>query len=484
MRTFFYSSLVFLSLLFSTESLGAQNLGDSLTQIIDTTTVKPAIWAVDIRDENGARIWSMNEGMLLRPASNMKLISTASILHHLGPNYHLTTRLYGLGRQYGDVWSGDLILVGGGDPSIDKHFFPDNPLAVFQKMAEDLKKKGIKRIMGSLIGNDSRYDREVYPKSWNWNDLSFYYAPQLGALSFNSNCVNLIVKADGEIGGTPKIEWFPFNTDYVSFTNLQKIAMANTDYDEYYKRMPGNNNIRLASSLPLGYVEKEDLTVDEPTLFTIDTFRRVLQKEGISFQGTIAMEHNQRNWKNAQYSLLSQHKSPSIAELVIHINKESDNFYTEMMVKEMGYFFSGTKGTTENGLSAIRSFLAEAKVDTNLVVHSDGSGLSANNLVTAESIANLLSYMRANSNFNLYLKSLPIAGVDGTLGYRMKGSPLKGKVHAKTGYISSARALSGYIETKSGRLLTFSFIANNFAEKVSRVDRIHEALLEKIYESY
>lgn len=481
-----YCYLIVLFLVHCTfnKSVYAQDIQSKLLHVIDTTTVKPSIWAIDLKDEKGQQIWSYNEDLLLRPASNMKLLSTAAFLHYLGADYTLKTRLYGVGKQYGDVWSGDLILVGGGDPSIDKHFFEDNPLHVFEEMAQNLKNRGITRIMGSIIGNDSRFDREVYPKSWNWDDLSFYYAPQVGALSFNSNCVNLMVEAKGLVGSTPTLSWFPFNTDYVSFTNLQIITEKGTEYDEYYQRMPGNNNIRLASSLPQGYIEKEDLTIDEPALFTMDSFRRVLQKEGISFEGTIAMEHNERDFSSSKYTLLAEHESPPLSELISHINKKSDNFYTEMMLKELGYVFTTKKGTTENGLKAMRAYLAEAKIDTNKVLHNDGSGLSANNLISARTISTILDKQRKSPSFEVFLNSLPIAGIDGTLGYRMKNSPLKSRVFAKTGYISSARGLSGYIKTKSGRLLTFSLLANNFAEKVSRVDRIHEAMLLEIYQNF
>lgn len=464
--------------------LSPNSFASKVHAIIDTSAVNPAFWALTVRDEDGSIIWSLNKELLMRPASNMKLLTTATILHYLGEDYTLKTKLYGVGRQIGDVWSGDIILVGGGDPSIDKHFYPDDPLTVFKDMAAALKAKGIKRIMGTLIGNDSHFDREAYPRSWDWNDLSFYYAPQLSALSFNSNCVNLIVDAKGEIGSTPSISWFPYNTDYISFVNLQKITEENTEYDEYYKRMPGSNTVRLASTLPVGYIEKEDLTVDEPALFTIDTFKRLLKEEGITIEGGIAMEHNARNYNNGNYIQFAEHQSPTTKQLIKHINKDSDNFYTEMMLKQIGSEVIGGQGTTEKGLMAMRTFLSAVGIDTNLVVHSDGSGLSGKGLISTESVSILLNYMRSNSHFDAYFSSLPVAGVDGTLKYRFRNDETLGKVYAKTGYIGGARALSGYIDCKSGKRLTFSMMTNNFAGPVSQVDRVHEAFLAELYKLY
>lgn len=462
----------------------SNHIGEKITSIIDTSSVNPAFWAITLRDEAGKIIWSKNKALLMRPASNMKLLTTATLLHYLGEDYTIKTKLYAMGRQIGDVWSGDLLLVGGGDPSIDKHFFPDDPLTVYKQMAIALKNKGIRRVMGSLIANDSHFDREVYPKSWDWNDLSFYYAPQLSALSFNSNCVNLTVDANGNVGDTPSISWFPYNTDYISFVNLQKITPADKAYDEYYKRMPGSNTIRLASTLPVGYIEKEDLTVDEPALFAIDTFKRLLIEEGISIEGGVAMEHNTRNYENGNYRLIAEHTSPKLRELVYHINKESDNFYTEMMLKEVGSQVLGGQGTTVKGLQAMRTFLSEVGIDTNLVVHSDGSGLSGRGLISTESVSLLLDYMRANDTFETYFRSLPVAGVDGTLKYRFRKNDTFAKVYAKTGYIGGARALSGYIDCKSGKRLTFSMMTNNFAGPVSQVDRVHEAFLDELYNLY
>lgn len=468
----------------STASVESAEIADSFTSIIDTSSVNPAFWALTIRDEAGDIIWSLNKELLMRPASNMKLLTTATILNYLGEDYTLKTSLYGLGRQIGDVWSGDLILVGGGDPSIDKHFFPEDPLSVYKNMAAALKEKGIKRVMGSIVGNDSHFDREVYPRSWDWNDLSFYYAPQLSALSFNSNCINLTVDANGKVGGTPTLSWFPYNTDYISFVNLQKITELGTEYEEYYKRMPGSNTVRLASTMPVGYIEKEDLTVDEPALFAIDTFKRLLNEQGIAVEGGIAMEHTTRNFENGNYHLIARHTSPTMKELVEHINKASDNFYTEMMLKEVGSVVLGGQGTTKKGLQAMRTFLAEVGVDTNLVVHSDGSGLSGRGLISTESVSLLLDYMRSSDKFDAYFASLPVAGVDGTLKYRFRKNDTYAKVHAKTGYIGGARALSGYVDCKSGRRLTFSMMTNNFAGPVSDVDRVHEAFLDILYNKF
>lgn len=458
-------------------------LRTQITKLIEQNEANPAIWAVIVRAENGQVVYQHQADLPMRPASNMKLITTAAFLDFYSPEDRITTYLYGLGRQVGSRWVGDLILVGSGDPSMDRNFFEHNPFQPFKNMANALQKRGITQITGSLIANDSFFDREPYPKSWEWDDLSFYYAPQIGALSFNSNCVELKVVAGQKPGETPTISWFPFNTPYVSFTNLQKVGQPGSKYEEYYRRMPGNNNIVLGSVLPPNYVEEEDLTVDEPALYTVDTFKRLLEREGIKVQGTAAVEHQSRDFSDQRYTVLASHESVELGDMIHQINKESDNFYTEMLLKRAAALEFKRAGSTENGLKIVRSYLAKQGLDTLQIVQSDGSGLSSKNLISVRAVSEVLLKMNIHPYKELYQNSLAIAGVDGTLDYRFHGHPAQGEIFAKTGYIGGARALSGYMTSSKGQKFVFSFITNNFTTKVREVDKVHEKILELLYTS-
>lgn len=477
-------TLFYACTLFGQSVPSKQDIPEAIRNLIVDNEANPAIWSINVWNSEGEEVFSFQPNLLMRPASNMKLVSSAAIMDYFGAESVIKTPLYGFGQQEGSIWKGDLIIRGMGDPSMDRHFYEEDPLEVLQNWVEALKKTGIRKVEGSIIGNDAYFDQEPYPSSWEWYDLSFYYAPQISALSFNGNCVELEVRAEGRVGELPTIDWYPFRTNYISFTNLQRITPKGSEYDEYYRRLPGSNNIVLRSTLPQGYLEQEELTVDEPTLFTADTFKKLLIQEGIEVSGPIAMEHNPRNFASSQYSLIAEHQSPTMAEMLIHLNKESDNFYSEMLLKRMGADFKGEAGSTGNGVSAVRQFLAEAQIDTNLVLQYDASGLSNQNLISPRAITKLLFYMNQHPDGKAWKKGLPIAGVDGTLDYRFKNHPAYAKIQAKTGYISGARAISGYLQTSAGEELIFSMITNNFASKVRKVDEIHEQILAWLFQAY
>src|SRR5699024_8415591 len=212
----------------------AQNgtLSPEIIQIIDDSRAYDAFWSVIVRDSTGKILTGHNFDKIVRPASNLKLLTTATALDELGPNFRYSTKMYGLGSQSGDTWHGNIIIRGSGDPSISGTFYNDDRFHVFEKFYQSLDSLGIGNVRGSLIGNDSYFDQKAYPKGWSWDDLSFYYGVEVSALSFNDNAVDLRVFADNGIGEKPRIEWFPFDTDYVNFVNEQVITPGYSEYDE------------------------------------------------------------------------------------------------------------------------------------------------------------------------------------------------------------------------------------------------------------
>ena len=459
--------------------------GYQIDQLVTSGEAAHTFWSIHVVDSSGEPLYALNADKLIRPASNLKLLTSAAILDYLGPGFRFTTPVYVNGTIQGDTLSGDLIIRGMGDPTISGTLNGDNPFAMFDEIARELKKKGIKKIDGRIIGNTSYFDNQTYPKGWEWDDLSFYYGVQISALSFNNNCVDLKVEASGKLGDRPQISWFPFNTNYVEFINKQTIRGADTEYDEFYRRRPGSNTILLASDLPQNYVETECLSIAQPGLFYADTFTKYLEKEaGISVADAAKQEEKNRNWTDDRLHLLYLHHSEPLSEIVIELNKESDNFYAEMLTKAIHAISSGEQGTTEGGIAMIKDFAHRAQADTALLAMSDASGMAARNLMTTKSLSAILNSMKTHPYFRVYEQSLSVAGVDGTLGHRMKTGPLRDRVMGKSGYISGVRTLSGYLNTKAGRKITFSIAANNYVIKTSRIDSLQEEVLNILYNHY
>lgn len=465
--------------LISPELLCAQNL----QSILEKAPNHEAFWSVTVRDQDGYILERQNSKKVIIPASNQKLVTTAALLDHFGSDFQFETVIYGKGTLNDGVWNGDLIVVGSGDPSISGDLYDDDRYYVFDRLREQLAQKGIQSVSGNLIADVSLFDEQVYPKGWDWYDFSFYYGVQIGPLSFNNNAVDLEVFADGKIGDTPRITWFPDSTDYITFVNKQVITHPDTEYDEYYRRELGGNTITLGSTLPKGYYEDESLSVDDPAKYFLYSFKNYLADQGISVQGDLTVTNESTDTADA--ARLAIHRSKPIAELIEWTNKESDNFYTEMMTKTLSAQKSGGKGSFEDGISHIRQYLFEVGLDTLHIQMNDASGMAGGNFNTTENLSKLLVEMQSHPEFESYYKSMSVAGIDGTLAHRMKGTPLYNNFKGKSGFVTGVRTLSGYMETRSGKRIIVSIATNNYiSEKVRPIDSVHEKLLMYLYNKY
>lgn len=459
-------------------------IAGSLERTIKQSRASDAFWSFVVRDSSGALLEHHNHNKLVRPASNLKLLTSAAILDELGSGYTYETYMYGVGRQENEAWKGDIIIRGAGDPSISGTLYEEDRFHVFEKFFRTLDSLGIRRIEGNVIGNDAYFDQQPYPKGWSWEDLSFYYGVEIGALSFNENAVDLEVFADDDIGETPRIQWFPFETDYVEFINEQIIAPPNTEYDEFYRRLLGTNTIILRSKLPKGYYEEESLSVMNASLYFMDTFKQYLEDGGIELGGQLVIDNQPRDWNSGQYTVLHFHRSKPLAVLLKQVNTESSNFYTEMLLKTAAAEKYEAQGTTELGIDLVLDFAHRMGVDTTDVEMSDGSGMSPVTLLSPDDLTKLLVGMQAHPEFEAYKQSFANGGVNGSLEHRFDNTPLAGRLYGKTGYVSGVRALSGYLEASSGRTIVFSLFTNNYTSKTSYIDYLHESLLKQIYEAY
>lgn len=461
-----------------------QTLSPKLKQIITASKAKQAFWGIVVRDSTGHFLEKYHGHKLFSPASNLKLLTSATVLNELGPKFRYKTYMYGVGYLKDSVWVGNIVIRGAGDPSISGTFYGGYRLYVMNEYFQSLDSLGITKIKGKLIGNTSYFDTKPYPETWMWSDMTFYYAPQINALSFNNNTIDLTVKAKGAVGSEPIIYWFPFNTDYVNLINDQLITPSNTYYDEYYQRYLGTNTILLKSYLPQGFVEREALTVIDPARYFMDTFKKYLKNGGIEVTGNIIIDNRFHDWNSDKYKVLDVHISHPLRNLIRHMNKESDNFYAEMLLKTAAAEHYGVRGTTKLGIKLNKHFLKSLGADVSDIEMHDGSGLSASTLISPIDISTLLVGMMDHPYFEAYKSSLPVGGVDGSLEYRFTNGVLTGKVYAKTGYISGARALSGYLITDSNQTVVFSIFTNHYTASTSYIDYLHELILEQVYYKY
>ncbi|CAN5146227.1 D-alanyl-D-alanine carboxypeptidase/D-alanyl-D-alanine-endopeptidase [soil metagenome] len=476
------TTLIIMIIVYPGEVANSQQL-DRVRDIIDRSHASSSFWSVMVRDSNGEVIYDYNSDKLIRPASNLKLVTSAAFLERMGEEYQFETTLYGTGEQVGNRWAGDLYIRGSGDPSINGEAY-DDPLFLFERWFTLLDSMGIDVVDGNITGHDGLFDDIPYPRGWEWDDLSYFYAPEISALSFNLNVVDLEVTANGRPGSKPSITWFPFDTPYVQFVNEQLITPRGTKFNESYRRDLGSNRIYLRSTLPEGYYETEPLSVHDPSLYFIDTFKRYLERQGISVRGQLLLSREQIDWTAPGFRELDTHLSRPLHTMITRLNRESDNFYAEMLLKNLASLEYGVPGSTELGLNIVKEFMNTNGFDTTSVMLRDASGMAPATLMKTSELNQFLYTIQSKPYFENYYHSLSVGSRNGTLRYRFHNNPVTDNFRGKTGFLSGVRSLSGYLVTANGERLIVTIATNNYTVRTSVVDLIHDRILNYFYTNY
>ncbi len=433
-----------------------------------------ATWGVVIQSlENGEYLYRRNANKLFIPASDLKIFTTSAGLILLGQNYQFKTNIYANGEIDGSVLEGDLIVEGRGDPTISGRFYNDNKFKVFDDWADTLSEKyGLDEIHGNIIGDDNDFDDVGMGKGWAWNDESYWYSAPSGAISFNDNVVDIIVKS-GKKNGPAKITTGP-NTKYVAIlNNVQTVSKdSSTSVDLY--RQSGTNLVNVFGTIKEGDSLETYVTVNNPTQYSMVVLKKVIEQNNILVTGIpMDIDFVTKTLDPDNFKKLFTYYSPPLKEIIKVINKSSENFYSEQLLKTIGLEIEGY-GTAENGVKAEERVFQKMGILPERMNIVDGSGLSRLDLVTPMQIIRVLNYMFRSKYFIPFYNSLPIAGVDGTLGLRMKGTRAEDNLRAKTGTHFAVSSISGYVYTADNEPVAFSIIANNFTVPVELAENIED----------
>lgn len=435
-----------------------------------------AQWGVMIKSlKTGETVYSRNEKKMFMPASNMKLFTSASASVVLGPDYRYRTSLVSNGPIVDSLLAGDLIIVGSGDPTISGRFNDGNVIETFEQWADSLKLLGIKAVSGNVIGDDNCFDDGYYGTGWSADYETDYYAAQISGISFNDNCVDFRIVPSATIADLCSVFVVP-NTGYVTVVNKTVTASAEDSVNEItFHRKRGTNTVYVRGTMSQGKGPwTESVAIDNPTPYAGTVLKEVLASKGIPVYGAVVDVDDMSDTLRYGDSLhLASFTSVPYSVIIRTINKPSQNFYAEQVFRTMGKEQFGT-GKTGTGRGAAFPVLAKWGVDTVNLRYADGSGLSRLNLITPKDIVSILEgiYGEGEKYFLPFYESLPIAGVDGTIRNRMKGTAAEGNVHAKTGFIGYVRALSGYVTGRDGEMFAFSMIANHYTVPTRLAERI------------
>lgn len=419
-----------------------------------------------VRLDNNQTIFAANAEKLMIPASNMKILTTAAALYYLGADFRYKTRLAWRGRLHDGRLTGDIILIGGGDPKFG--------LDQCEQFLNTLRLRQVREITGNVVVVDDYFTREGLPTGWAWHYLDAYYAPEISALSFNENVVSVTMKAT-KPGELVSVQLRP-ETKYVQIVN-RMLTRTGPDSIVIY-RLPEANTIYLEGALNRNRQRTIRVAVKDPARFCGTYFRERLLAEQIRVAGTIIVG-NDNFFINpdsaALVTVIDSTLSVPLASIVRETNTESVNLYAEILMKTLGVQHYG-RGSYAAGLAATKEFLVLCGVDTALVSLSDGSGLSKYTLISAGDMVKVLRYCWRQPFFNFFLESLAAPGT-GTMANRLTG--FSDSLRAKTGALDAVSCLSGYL-TVNNIPCCFSLLFNNFTCSFKKINAIQEGIIWKL----
>ncbi len=482
------------------ETSSAQTLTELRTrieQIVRQPALEAGFFAVKIVSlDTGAVIFEQDSRKLVRPASNMKIYTVATAFDKLTPDYRFITSVYAKEKLDDDgKVKGDLIIYGRGDPSIAARFNDGDYFKGINALADRIVAAGVKRIKGDLVGDESYFDGDSFGSGWTWQDLQWSYGAPISALTVNDNAIDLTVRPGSKAGAAVSITSGPPATSFMTIVNRATTTAKGTRSDLRIHRGLGANTMEISGTVAVG----DDgftggVAIPDPALALVAMLRDALIKRGVKIDGRLRTVTARTGGSIVRVTSgattqdagrmpalpgalpveIASLPSAPFNEIAAHTLKPSQNLYTELILRTLGRMRKSAPPPDETrrasqtdedaGLAAVRDFLKQAGVSEGQLNLDDGSGLSRSDMIMADATVQLLTFMTKHRYFAQFRDALPIAGVDGTLRNRMKGTPAEKNVRAKTGTLSSVASLGGYVTTAAGERLVFSMMLNNYPD--------------------
>jgi D-alanyl-D-alanine carboxypeptidase/D-alanyl-D-alanine-endopeptidase (penicillin-binding protein 4) len=431
-----------------------------LRQDILTATRMPGVgraaWGIVVHSlDRCERLFELNAGTLLVPASVAKLVTVASAADAVGWDFRYTTTLRAGGLVVDGVLRGDLLVVGSGDPSIGGRAGDD-----LSSWVEGLKAAGIRRIEGRIIGDDDAIEEPRPQLGWGWDDLGYATGALFGALNLAENRT-VVTIAPGATAGTPAtVAVEPRLGSRV--VNRVATGPAGSPQQLWPEQRPGEPALTIAGSIPIGVAAVPlGISVGNPTLWFASVLRNRLVRDGIEVSGdAVDIDDVVPTPARDTMSVVFTHGSRPLSEIAQPVLKDSLNIYAEALMRLNAA--PGAFPSNDAALEGLRKRLDAWGISTASYQIVDGSGLSRRDAISAEAVLTLLERMADPAGKSPFVTGLPIAGVDGSLATRMKGTPAENNVRAKTGTMSNIRSLAGYVTTRDSEQLAFVILINNF----------------------
>jgi len=449
------------------------SLEQRLGTLLDQPPFDQATWGLYVIDERGRVLFQRNANRLFVPASNTKLVVSAAAVVLLPAEYRVRTSVYLNGSVADGVLYGDLVLYGRGDPAFSTRCYATDTLApgacdsatvVMGALADSVRARGIRRVIGRVVGDGSYFEpRQLHP-AWELFDATWWYAAPVSGLAFNDNSIDFRITPGPAVDTPPVITWTP-DVGLATLENRARTVppdSSSTIGDNFFRR-PGTWDFWAEGTVAAGRRPWiESAAVPDPNLYAARALAVALLARGIAVEGGAASTADSLAYRAARLgSPLAERLGRPLGDLIFPILNISQNTFAEYLLKILGREIGGI-GSWEAGLLVERRFLTDVVgLDSTAFSLVDGSGLATGNLITPRALVRLLDYVYRHPRRDLLLRGMPRPGQPGSLLRRFVGTPLEARVMAKTGSITHVNSLSGYVQSPAGRRLTFSIQANN-----------------------
>jgi D-alanyl-D-alanine carboxypeptidase/D-alanyl-D-alanine-endopeptidase (penicillin-binding protein 4) len=449
-----------------------------LNRIFSDPKFTAAHWGIEVYSLSRAEtLYQKNSLKLYIPASNNKILTTAAALTKLGPDYRFETHIFADGPIDSGILKGNLIIRGSGDPSVSARFQSGNPFDIFSAWAAKLKERNIFFIDGDIIGDAGAFDDLLLGQGWEWDDLVQAYAAPVSALQFNDNSIALEITPGVRKGQPVFIQTSPL-VDYLVIENRLATEEAGTSPRIRINFGKSIESITVSGSVPSnGQVQVCPVAVQSPVLYFLSALKYALSEQGIRTEKSGIKE--KRDFQSPNLSLLWTHASPELSEILKPLMKTSQNLYAETMTRTLGMVAKG-EGSFSKGKDVVEDSLSLMGVEKGSYSYADASGLSRQNLISANALVRILRYMFRHPSFSHFYNALPIAGIDGTLEKRLNGTKAENNLRAKTGTLGKVSAISGYIKAANGEMLAFSMLANNFLTSKDAAEQLQDRAIVRL----
>lgn len=475
--------LLVLSLFFYSFAAGTELTDRVLTLAQQRQVLNGASWAAVAQYTDGEPLFAIEPHLRLAPASTLKLLTSAAALETLGPMYRFETPVYADALPDADgTLDGNLYIRGSADPTLGSDRVSGSLSAqqLLQSWSRQIRDLGIRKITGHIYADTSLFSGPSLPDKTNWQNMGNYFAAPATALAFHDNSFEIAFAPQAKDGAPVAVQSVWPETEGLKIRSFVTASAKDKRDNAYVYAAPGQYDLEIYGTVPVTRLRGQRIQAalpDAPQLLA-DMLLQQLEKDGVSVGGGAILLENAPDY--TAMHLLFAHHSPPLKDIIYVLNKRSFNFYAEMLLRMLAVQ-AGQSGSVAEGIKQLYAFLQANGISTHDLVLYDGSGLSRDNQLPAQTLLEVLVFMSTRPNFPYYYDSLATLDDRGDLlllRYFLHPFKRTQDVHVKGGTIDGVKAQAGYAKDRNGRLIAFAFIANNLLDKDESINRFYEDVLK------